>query len=84
MGDVEAMAVVEEPGTVNGEPATLYYVVALDREAWRVDDWYFSTQLDEALTGIEQSPNSAWERVKLADREAPSFVRARLAQPPHR
>jgi hypothetical protein len=81
--DVEAIAVVEESGTRNGEPATLYYVFFLDRDAWLVDDGT-CFDLEEALAYIEDFPHSEWEPVKLADGEASSFVRARLAQPPHR
>jgi hypothetical protein len=81
--EVVALAIVEEPGTTNGEPSTMYFVLELDREAWVVDDWS-ADGLDDALARIEEFPNSEWEAVKLADGEAPSFVLGRLDTQPRR
>jgi hypothetical protein len=41
-------------------------------------------ELDQALAEIGEFPNSEWETVKLADSEAPSFVRNRLSAAPGR
>jgi hypothetical protein len=77
--EVVPLAIVEEPGTMNGQPSTGYLVVELDRDGSVVVDWTF-WELDQALAEIGEFPNSEWETVKLADSDGCSGNSTRPSQ----
>jgi hypothetical protein len=83
---VVALAIREFPSVSVGdeEPVLLYYVLELDGQGFVIDDWFFPEDLEGALGYLDEFPGVEWEELKLADGEAPVFVRNRLAESPQR